>query len=245
MPALLVFSQNLLFTHASGPGFALSCVSRSHWARTLSSRHLDLIESAHCFCGKRTKEGLYYCDIKLTSLPRAFHITAATSVTSHSHCFVHRVGGMLPRVMSPNRREMDQLAVSQQEGDFIESIVNSGPQEIVGPPEMQEMLSSLTDEDLAMVPGLMERVQEFRRARLQSQGQFVEAPQASNGLQEILDEVAGQVPGDEGSPDDSSPSSTPHGEGCGVCERSFRNRGPVAICAGCTKKSAQTTLSSV
>ena len=101
---------------------------------------------------------------------------------------------MLPRVMSPNRREMDQLAVSQQEGDFIESIVNSGPQEIVGPPEMQEMLSSLTDEDLAMVPGLMERVQEFRRARLQSQGQFVEAPQASNGLQEVLGEVAGQVP---------------------------------------------------
>ena len=51
---------------------------------------------------------------------------------------------MLPRVMSPNRREMDQLGASQREEDFMESIVSSKPQETVVSLEMQEMLLSMT-----------------------------------------------------------------------------------------------------
>ena len=118
---------------------------------------------------------------------------------------------MLPRVMSPNRREMDQLAVSQQEGDFLESIVNGGPQQTVGPPERREAVSSLNVEEPAMLPGLRERVQDFRRARQRAQGQGVVAPQESDEAVNV------RVPDDD-FPDEDSPSSTSGGEKCGVCK---------------------------
>ena len=36
---------------------------------------------------------------------------------------MHQTGGMPPRVMSPKRREMDQLAESQREGDLIDEVI--------------------------------------------------------------------------------------------------------------------------
>ena len=136
---------------------------------------------------------------------------------------------MPPRVMNPNGREMDQLETSQREGD-------SEPQETVVSLELlQEMLSSLTVEEIEMLPGLMQRAHECRRAREEAQEQIVEAPQVSNGLQDVLDEVADQVPDDEESSDEDAPSSTSRIEECGVCERSFRHREPVVTCVGCTK----------
>ena len=131
---------------------------------------------------------------------------------------------------------MDQLRLSQEEGEMIESILSSRPPEVLGPPEVLEVESSLDLEESALVPGLMERVREYGQARRRVQEQIVEAPEESDGLQEVLDEVAGQVPDGDESPDDDYSSSTPGGEKCGVCERSFRNRGPVVRCVGCTKR---------
>ena len=123
----------------------------------------------------------------------------------------------------------------------MESIVSSEPQEIVVPLEMQESLLSMTAEELAMVeelamiPGLMERVHKCRRAREEAQAQIVEAPQVSSGLQDALDEVADQVPDDEDSSDEHALLSTFCSEGYGVGERSSRYRRPVVTCAGCTR----------
>ena len=111
----------------------------------------------------------------------------------------------------------------------MESIVSSEPQETVVPLEMQEMLLSMTAEELAMVeelamiPGLMERVHKCRRAREEAQKQIVEAPQESSGLQDVLDEVADQVPDDDFSDEDAL-LSTSYSKGCGVCQRSFKYR---------------------
>ena len=86
--------------------------------------------------------------------------------------------------MSPNRREMDQLTLSKQEGELIESILTSGPQEILGSQEVQELASSLNADESVLVPGLLERVREFGQARRRAQRQIVEAPEESDGLQE-------------------------------------------------------------
>ena len=123
---------------------------------------------------------------------------------------------------------MDQPLVSHQQGDTVELLSSS--------PEVQEVESSLDPGESVLITGLMQRVSQYGQARRQVQEQIVEAPEESDGLQEVLDEVAGQVPDDDESPDDDSSSSTSGGEKCGVCERSFRNRGPVVRCAGCTKR---------
>ena len=104
--------------------------------------------------------------------------------------------------MRPNQREMDQLETSQREGD-------SEPQDTVVSPELlQEMLSSLTAEEIEMLPGLMQRAHECRRAREEAQEQIVEVPQVSNGLQDVLVEVADQVPDNEDPSDEDASSST-------------------------------------
>ena len=138
--------------------------------------------------------------------------------------FGYHVGDMPPRVMSPSRREMDQLAGSQREGDYIESIVSSEPQEIVDPPEvLQEMLSSLTvdlsAEEVEMLPGLMQRVHECRRAREETQGQVVEAPQGRNNPQDTLDGDGDQGPDDEDFSDEEDSAPASQSEWCSVCER--------------------------
>ena len=131
---------------------------------------------------------------------------------------------MPPRVMSPNRREMDQLAVSQREGGVTESITSSGSS------RRRESVSSMNAEGSASAPGLMERVREFLRTRQQAQQRGVIAPQGS------VDPVNVPVPDDGDVPEEGAPSLTSDREKCGVCERSFRYRGPVVTCAGCTKR---------
>ena len=102
-------------------------------------------------------------------------------------------------------------------------------------PEAQEVESSLDPGKSVLMTGLMQRVRQFGQANRQVQEQIVEAPEEGDDLQEVLNQVAGQVPDDDESPDDDSSSSTSSGEKCGVCSRSLRNR-PIAKCAGCTKR---------
>ena len=95
--------------------------------------------------------------------------------------------------------------------------------------------SSIDQEQSALIPGLMRRVRQFGQGRQQAQEQIVVAPTASDGLQGMLDEVSGQAPGSHVSSDGDCSSSKPDDEKCGVCERSFRHRGPILKCAGCAK----------
>ena len=72
-----------------------------------------------------------------------------------------------------------------------------------------------------------------------TQEQVVHAPEGSDAignLQEMLNEVSGQVPDEPGPPDDAPSSSGPGVEKCGVCERSFNHRGPTVTCKGCAKR---------
>ena len=117
---------------------------------------------------------------------------------------------------------MEQALVSQQQG-YTEEVI--------------EVESSLDPEESSMIASLLQRVRHYGQAGRQVQEQIVEAPEESgDDLQEMLNEVADQVPDDDEPPDDDPSSSTSGGEKCGVCERSFRNRGPTVTCAGCTKK---------
>ena len=54
-----------------------------------------------------------------------------------------------------------------------------------------------------------------------------------NHLQDILNEVSGQVP-EVPQPVEDAPSSSGDVEKCTVCRRSFRHRGPTVTCAGCS-----------
>ena len=98
--------------------------------------------------------------------------------------------------------------------------------------------SSTEQDESTLIPGLERRVRQFGQSRrqVQAQQQIVEAPEVSDGgLQEMFDEVAGQAPGSRISSGGDCSSSKPDDEKCGVCERSFRHRGPILKCAGCAK----------
>ena len=131
---------------------------------------------------------------------------------------------MPPRVMSPNRREMDQLAVSQWEGGVTESITSSGSS------RRRESVSSMNAEGSASAPGLMGLIREFLGTRPQAQQRGVIAPHGS------VDPVNVPVPDDSDVPEEDALSLTSTHEKCGVCERSFRYRRPVVNCAGCTRR---------
>ena len=95
---------------------------------------------------------------------------------------------------------MKQALVSQQQGNAEEVIL---------------VESSLEPEESSMIASLMQRVRQYGQANRQVQEQIVEAPQESDDdLQEMLDEVAGQVPDDDEPPDDDPSSSTSGGEKC-------------------------------
>ena len=62
------------------------------------------------------------------------------------------------------------------------------------------------------------------------------SPASSTGnLQEVLNEVSDQVQDDDPVPSEPPSSSGQDVEKCGVCERSFRHRGPKVTCSGCGK----------
>ena len=104
---------------------------------------------------------------------------------------------MPPRVMSPNRREMDQLAVSLREGGATYSITSSSSS------RRREPAPSTNAEGPAPAPGLMERVREFLRGQ-----------QAKN-----IDPVNVPVPDDGDIPEEGVSSLTSEREKCEVCEK--------------------------
>ena len=111
---------------------------------------------------------------------------------------------------------------------------NSARMEVAGSSEVVSVASSREPEEPGIIQDLWRRVSRYRRRTQEDQ---VVAREPSDDLQDVLNEVSGQVPDDEGPPDEEPPSSSVSGvERCGVCERSFRNRGPTVTCAGCTKK---------
>ena len=105
--------------------------------------------------------------------------------------------------------------------------------EVAGSSEVVSVASSAEPEEPGLIQDLWRRVSRYgRRAQ---EGQIV-AREESGDLQGMLNEVSGQVP-HEGPPDEEPPSSSESGvQRCGVCERSFRDRGPTATCPGCTKR---------
>ena len=96
--------------------------------------------------------------------------------------------------------------------------------------------SSVESEEPGIISDLWRRVRRYGRRAQEQSVHTPEESEGTNNLQEMLNEVSGQVPDDEGPPDDEPSSSVSGGEKCGVCERSFRNRGPTVTCAGCTKR---------
>ena len=114
---------------------------------------------------------------------------------------------MLPRVMSPKRREVDQFAVSQREGGVTESITSSNSS------RRRESVYSMNAEGSASAPGLMERAREFLRTRYQAQQQGVTTPQRN------VDPVDAPVPDDSDVPEEDALSLTSNREKCGVCEK--------------------------
>ena len=97
--------------------------------------------------------------------------------------------------------------------------------------------SSAEAEESGLILDLWRRVS--RMGRRTPQGQVVHAPEGSSptgNLQGMLNEVSGQVPDEPGPSEDAPSSSGPDVEKCGVCERSFRYRGPKVTCSGCSKK---------
>ena len=112
-----------------------------------------------------------------------------------------------------------------------------GTQHHANAEEIISVASSGEPEESSIISDLWRRVRRYGQSSRRAQEQIVQAPEeGDDNLQEMLNEVAGQVPDDDGPPDDEPSSSASGGEKCGVCERSFRNRGPTVTCAGCTKK---------
>ena len=113
-----------------------------------------------------------------------------------------------------------------------------GTQHHANAEEIISVASSGEPEESSMISESWRRVRRYGLSTRQAQEQIAEAPEEGDDhLQEMLNEVSGQVPDDDGPPDDEPPSSSAAGgEKCGVCERSFRNRGPTVTCAGCTKR---------
>ena len=69
--------------------------------------------------------------------------------------------------------------------------------------EVVSVGSSVDPEEPSMISDLWHRVRRYGQASRQVQEQIVEAPEESDDdLQEMLDEVAGQVPDDDEPPDD-------------------------------------------
>ena len=84
--------------------------------------------------------------------------------------------------------------------------------------------SSEPGDESGLLTGLWRRVRDA-----------VHSPANSTGnLQEVLNEVSGQAQ-DEPVPSEAPSSSGTDVEKCGVCERSFRHRGPKVTCSGCGK----------
>ena len=126
--------------------------------------------------------------------------------------------------MSPKSGAMTEQVVETQHHADAEEVAS-----------VVSVASSVEPEEPGIISDLWRRVRRYGR---QAQEQIVHTPEESEGtdnLQEMLNEMSGQAPDDEGPPDDELSSSVTDGEKCGVCERSFRNRGPTVICAGCTK----------
>ena len=146
-------------------------------------------------------------------------------------------GAVPPTVYEPKRTlRWRYLILPLKKGSLAESFSNNRSPERQRSQEVVEVQSSMDPEESALIPALMERVREFGQARRRVQEQIVVAPVEGDGLREMLDEVSAQAPGGHVSSDDDCSSSTSGDEKCGVCERSFRHRGPVSKCVGCTKR---------
>ena len=102
--------------------------------------------------------------------------------------------------------------------------------EVAGSSEVVSVASSVEPEEPGIIQDLWRRVRRYGR---RTQEEQIVAREESDDLQEMLNEVSGQVPDDGGPPDEEPPSSSASGvERCGVCERSFRNRGPTVTSVG-------------
>ena len=115
---------------------------------------------------------------------------------------------------------MDQVVDARPQADAV-SVVS--------------VTSSEPVEESGLLSGLWRRVRHIGGQN--PSGTRVHSPAGSSStgnLQEVINEVSGQAQ-DEPVPSEAPSSSGQDVEKCGVCERSFRHRGPKVTCSGCGK----------
>ena len=116
---------------------------------------------------------------------------------------------------------MDQVVEAQHHSDVI-SVSSATPAE-------QRDESSVVD-------ALTDRVREYIRTRTSDEDQSRVSGEEPHYLQDMLNQVSGQVLDVEVPPaEEDAPSSTDDMEKCSACERSFRFRGPTLVCTGCSR----------
>ena len=95
-----------------------------------------------------------------------------------------------------------------------------------------EVESSVEGEHPGILVNIWDRMSRFGRRQVSSERDR----DSSRDLEDMLNDVAGNVPDDESPPDDEPSSSSSTADRCGVCDRSFRNRGVRVLCTGCGKQ---------